>query len=630
MKPFRMDGTLPSEGVLDFGYLLDAPAGKHGFIQIEAEHFVLEQTRKRIRFFGVNMAFSGSFPDYETSPVIAERLARSGINLVRLHHMDSHPDFEESQGGLIDYTDGKSQALNALNLDKLDYFIYELKQRGIYIHMDCITLRRFMPDDRLEFAEPMPDCPKNFNYYSRPVIELHKAFIRSYVSHLNPYTGLRYLDEPAIAVIQMLNENSTLWEIGNLPPSYRKHLEKNWNHWLVEKYGTKEQLDAAWTNSEGTKALGDNEDPIAGTIASPHFDMWNERKASYDNDYAGVGSPVRLAEWHDFLRGIEIAFIEEMKHFLKEELGLKIPINVSNLPGGIAELSCLNLTEVAENNGYYNHPVGSFSVPTIFHTKEMCVSDPRDVSVKHFMKNLITRLSTGRLAGKPFMVTEWNVCYPTKFRADVILMLASYAALQDWDGLVLYSYNHSGKMESFKQDKMSGFFNTFNDPAVWGMAGVASEIFQGGHIAASRNQIDLAYTPEDCLVTPPDWEVPYGTLPFISRVYAAFTGNSPYRGDAEMVLSSGFTPNGDLTQAKHAFVYSRSPYQDRYHKVNGLQAFLERHSEEDMVPLLTQEGHQYGQLGSKYSMITHSELLLEGNSRFSETMDTCMKSWGLL
>src|SRR5262245_10679866 len=46
----------------------------------------------RVRLFGMNMVFGGNFPDPADAPLVAKRLRRLGVNLVRLHHMDSFPD----------------------------------------------------------------------------------------------------------------------------------------------------------------------------------------------------------------------------------------------------------------------------------------------------------------------------------------------------------------------------------------------------------------------------------------------------------------------------------------------------------------------------------------------------------
>jgi hypothetical protein len=56
MKPFSMDhrrGAL-ARSPMDVSFLLDAPAGKHGFIQMKDGHLATGDGR-RIRFWGVNI-----------------------------------------------------------------------------------------------------------------------------------------------------------------------------------------------------------------------------------------------------------------------------------------------------------------------------------------------------------------------------------------------------------------------------------------------------------------------------------------------------------------------------------------------------------------------------------------------
>ncbi len=69
-------------------YLLDASAGKHGFIKTTDGHFVDDSGRGWLN--GTNLTGSANFLSHEQANLLAERLARFGINCVRLHYMDAN------------------------------------------------------------------------------------------------------------------------------------------------------------------------------------------------------------------------------------------------------------------------------------------------------------------------------------------------------------------------------------------------------------------------------------------------------------------------------------------------------------------------------------------------------------
>lgn len=118
--PYVMKNTDVGTGTLDFSYLLDAPAGKHGFVAARDGKFVFENGRT-IRFFGVNLVFGGAMPK-EIAVQIADRLAASGMNMLRFHHMDSYQTGEQTNT-LIDYNEGHSRKLHEDNFDRFDYLV---------------------------------------------------------------------------------------------------------------------------------------------------------------------------------------------------------------------------------------------------------------------------------------------------------------------------------------------------------------------------------------------------------------------------------------------------------------------------------------------------------------------------
>ena len=71
-------------GVTDMSFLLEQPAGAHGFVHIEDGHLATGNGR-RWRIWGQNMTFGAALVPAQIAPIIARRLAKYGINCIRLH-----------------------------------------------------------------------------------------------------------------------------------------------------------------------------------------------------------------------------------------------------------------------------------------------------------------------------------------------------------------------------------------------------------------------------------------------------------------------------------------------------------------------------------------------------------------
>ena len=72
----------------DLSALLEAPAGKGGFLRRDGEHFV-DASGRRVRLNGVNLTARGNFPSHEEADRLAAHFARLGFNCVRLHYFDT-------------------------------------------------------------------------------------------------------------------------------------------------------------------------------------------------------------------------------------------------------------------------------------------------------------------------------------------------------------------------------------------------------------------------------------------------------------------------------------------------------------------------------------------------------------
>ncbi len=219
---------------------LERPAGKYGFIRAENGHFVND--RGRVRFWATNLCFEACFPSKEEAERLARRLASLGINCVRMHHMDNRHIWGKSPNKLT---------IDPEMLDKLDYLIYQLKQHGIYTNINLHVSRKFGPSEGFPDVEGLPNYDKGIDNFEPKMIEYQKKYARDLLTHVNPYTGNAYVNEPAVAMVEINNENAAFDEyrkgaFDRLPEPYATQFRKLWNGWLRKKYGSDEALRKAW------------------------------------------------------------------------------------------------------------------------------------------------------------------------------------------------------------------------------------------------------------------------------------------------------------------------------------------------------------------------------------------------
>ncbi len=255
MFPFAAPWDDASAGTItDVSYLNAKPAGVNGYIGPKNGYFVEGKTGRRVRFLGANFGANQAFPAHADAEKVAAHLAKSGYNLVRLHHMDN--SWGGSAGSIWDPVFKDHQHFSASQMDKLDYLVAQLKKNGVYSNINLHVSRQFSVEDGFpESVGKIPfDFDKRVDEFDRRMILLQKNYARDLLTHVNPYTGLTYASDPAVAVVEINNENSltSVWGapgvgLDVLPEPFRGELVGFWNDWLGKKYGTDAKLTAAWT-----------------------------------------------------------------------------------------------------------------------------------------------------------------------------------------------------------------------------------------------------------------------------------------------------------------------------------------------------------------------------------------------
>ncbi len=228
---YRPFGLLWDDAPIDLSFLYaeERPAGRHGFLRVAGDEFEFEDGTPG-RFWGTCFNSGANFPRHAESERLAERLEKFGVNLVRAHQMDSEwatPNiFEMNRAVPRDDT----RQLDPTSLDRLDYLLHCLKEHGIYIYLDLLTYRQFLAGDGVRAATGLPAAAKPYLYFDSRLIALQKEFNEQLWSHVNPYTGLAYRDEPAIVLTELINESDFLSHPVQLEP-YRSELEDRFLRW---------------------------------------------------------------------------------------------------------------------------------------------------------------------------------------------------------------------------------------------------------------------------------------------------------------------------------------------------------------------------------------------------------------
>ncbi|HZZ20452.1 MAG TPA: hypothetical protein VFE25_13835, partial [Opitutaceae bacterium] len=208
LEPFSISHRQNPASDLDLSFLLEAPAGKHGFIGRKADHLIMEGN-DRVRLWGVNVSDwtpgSIQIPAKADAPRWARTLARFGINVVRLTFLDF-----AAPRGLIAPDRPDTRALDPAKLDEFDAWTAELKKNGIYIDINLLVGRTYKPGDGVTDSANV-GWAKALAYFDPQLIDLQKEFARELLTHRNPYTGVTYAEEPAVAIVELVNENS-LWD----------------------------------------------------------------------------------------------------------------------------------------------------------------------------------------------------------------------------------------------------------------------------------------------------------------------------------------------------------------------------------------------------------------------------------
>jgi hypothetical protein len=455
LKPFTINPRLCGDSLIDVSFLLDAPAGHQGFVRVQNGHLVKgDGTPIRLWGFDLTEWSPGSMeiPPKTDAPIYAQALAKFGVNYVRLHFLDL-----PAPRGMIDAQRNDSQHFDLEQLDNEDFFIAEMLKRGIYVDMNLNVGRQFKAGDEV----PATRVGKGPLLFDKRLIELEKDYARQLLTHMNPYTHRAYVDEPGMAIVEMVNEDAIYvgWTSNN---TFNQELTDLYNQWLKQNR-TPEQL----ANLKKLAEVKDDQ-PM------PRLTGRAVKNAPKEQYYTEC----------EFFTHLESSFFTDMHSYLTKELGVKCPIiatsDHAHAGSSYATLKDMSQLDVMDGHTYWQHP-GERPVKNA-----PMVNDP--------LNSTVVELSRTAFIDKPFTCSEVNHPFPNQYASEGIPILAAYAGFQGWDGIVWYSFEQ--KKDPNWKPYVGDPFDMSLDPIKMPQMAAGALMFVRGDLEAAKQTVERSYTSQ--------------------------------------------------------------------------------------------------------------------------------------
>lgn len=401
---------------LDLRSLNEPVAGSRGWIAAKGGDFVFPDTDEPVRFWAVNGP-----PDQLSGEELqrcARRLAKYGVNLIRLH------------GAVFD----KKGAADPEKVRRTQEKIAAMKSAGIYSHLSIYFPLWMQPeaDDALlkgynrkqhPFAALMfnPEFQARYREWWRAILLTPDA------------NGKKLVEDPALFGVEVQNEDSFFFWTFNpdtIPPEQMELLEKKFGDWLKEKYGTLEAAAEKW----GRMAVK-RDDFAAGRVGfRPLWNIANERQLR-DQDTARFLYETQ----RDFYAGT-VAFLRS--------LGFKGLVTASNWNTASPEVLG-PLEKWSYTTGDFIDRHGYFSVSHRGDNSEWSLRDGHTYADRSALR--FDNAVPGKppqfehpsmdvtYGGKPSMISETTWNRPNRYRSEAPLYYAAYGALQGTDAIVHFA-----------------------------------------------------------------------------------------------------------------------------------------------------------------------------------------------
>jgi len=443
---------------LDLRWLNEAQAGDGGYIQAKGDAFVHEKTGQPERFWAVNVPREILGSDAVDLGRYARMLAKFGVNMVRLHApLWSDKDFAR---------------VDPAKLDGVHRLVAALKREGIYLGLSSYYPVWLSAGGVACFDGYAGDQkPFAVAFFNPCVQAAQRGWWRTILTSRNPHTGVPLGQDPALAFIEVVNEDSiffwTFKPYQSVPAPQMQILERRFAAWLrAHRDPSLARTFARWG---GGPAQGDDEAGGRAGVLLPS-EILSRRDA-------------RARDTVEFLTELQRTTFDEARRFLKQELGWKGSVTGSNwitadarLLGPLDKWSNAG-GDFIDRHGYFDAlhegPRADFAItPGDRYDDALAL---RFESNKPGVTSFGLPIMDLAYNGKPSTLSEVNWPSPNRYRTDMPFLAAAYGALQGTDGLFFFATEGVGWAQ-----RLTKF--TVTNPAALGQFPAAALLYRRGLI----------------------------------------------------------------------------------------------------------------------------------------------------
>ncbi len=474
--PFAVDQD-QLQGAPDFSSL-NHPLGPEDRLFVRNGHFYragadrrpFTSDDERVRLFGMNLAFGGNFPEENDALRIAKRLRKLGVNLVRLHHMDSSPDQQPDNARSI-LTTGPYPTLNQVSVRRLRAFLDALRSQGIYVNLNLHVGYRFRP-----FIDGVPAMPSGADIpnQSKPLHIFYPRMVDKQVEYTEAVLrALRLKDDPVLGMVEINNESSMLssWQGRQmrryLVGAYQAELLSQWNAWLRRRYGSTEAICQAWQGCPEGETLE------RGGLSLVFSDEQTNTR--------------RVNDFLLFLEDVDRNYLFRVLQAVRAETGPLVPVAGTQLNfGGPMNYDSHAPLDYQDNHFYIDH----YNFPNRpWDSHDWRIRDSSSVATG--LERFLT-MAAYREAARPYTVSEYNQQYPNRQGAEIDPTLAAFAALQDWDSIMHFAYAHNRNWDK----PVPSSFDINGDWTKYAVAGQSAWLFRSGVIQPAGVLVEIPLSRE--------------------------------------------------------------------------------------------------------------------------------------